>query len=60
LVLPSYASHELATPQYHRTELPELGVTTMLLAWRQRLDEVRPEVNPVRHAIEQLVRGALV
>jgi DNA-binding transcriptional LysR family regulator len=58
-VLPSYANRELATPHYHRTELPELGFTAMLLAWRQRLDEVRPEVKPVRRAIEQLVREAL-
>ncbi|MEY4549410.1 MAG: hypothetical protein RL685_5605 [Pseudomonadota bacterium] len=58
-VLPSYARRELSEPQYHREDLPELGSSTLLLVWRRRLDELRPELKAVRHAIERLVREQL-
>jgi hypothetical protein len=58
-VLPSYARRELSEPQYHREELPELGASALLLAWRPRLDELRPELKAVRRAIEQVVRDQL-
>jgi hypothetical protein len=43
---------ELSEPPYHREDLPELGASALLLAWRPRLDELRPELKAVRRAIE--------
>lgn len=58
-VLPSYARRELSEPQYHREDLPELGASNLLLAWRPRLDELRPELKAVRSALDHVVRDQL-
>ncbi|MEO8184277.1 MAG: LysR family transcriptional regulator [Deltaproteobacteria bacterium] len=60
-ILPSYANRELPEPQYRRTHLPELAAaaTTLLLVWRDRLDELRPQLEPVRRAIARLVREGI-
>ena len=60
-VLPTYARRELPAAEYHITDSPELAAvsSTLLLAWRRRLDELQPEVTPVRRALESLMREAL-
>ena len=60
-VLPTYARRELPATEYRLTPAPELEEVsgTLLLAWRGRLDELQPEVTPVRRALEQLMRAAL-
>src|SRR5205814_1572723 len=54
-VLPTYARRELPAADYALSELPELEAlaTPLLLAWRRRSDELRPELTPVRRALAQ-------
>jgi DNA-binding transcriptional LysR family regulator len=60
-VLPTYARRELPAGEYTLNEVPELAplATPLLLAWRRRADELRPELTPVRKALAQCIGRSL-
>lgn len=57
-VLPRIAGAELGA-SVHWTPLPELGSVVLALAWRARLDDVRPRLRAVRRTLDRILRAAL-
>jgi DNA-binding transcriptional LysR family regulator len=60
-VLPTFARTILPAAQYRMTSHPALdsGATPLLLAWRARTLELRPQVRALRRVLEQVIRPAL-
>ncbi len=60
-VLPTFARCVLPAAEFRMQNTPALDrvATPLLLAWRPRTLELRPQVKRLRHALEPLVRQAL-
>lgn len=60
-VLPSFARSVLPAAQFRMTSVPALeqAATPLLLAWRTRTLELRPQVRALRKTLEDLIRPAL-
>jgi len=60
-VLPTFARQELPAAEFRQLSPPSLEAAgaTLLLAWRRRLDELRPRVKAVRRGVEKVVRAGL-
>ena len=60
-VLPSFARSELAAAEFRMSTLPALEAvaTPLLLAWRARTLELRPQVKQLQRALAEVVRRAL-
>ncbi len=60
-VLPTFARTILPAAQFKMTSHPALdsAATPLLLAWRARTLELRPQVRTLRRVLEQVIRPAL-
>ena len=60
-VLPTFVRGLLPASQFKMTSVPELDAvsTPLVLAWRPRTLELRPQVKALRHALEPVIRRTL-
>lgn len=60
-VLPTFARSHLPAAEFRMTSLPALdaAATPLLLAWRARTLELRPQVKALRRVLEVVVKRAL-
>lgn len=60
-VLPTFARSQLPAAEFRMTQMPalETASTPLLLAWRARTLELRPQVKLLRRELERVIRSSL-